>query len=126
MAVQPQVLRTRVLQIYKTMLRLSNVWIAKDPHQTGVERDYIMEETKKLFRSNQNIKSPHEIAERLREAEARLAMATHYHNPYPRPVNLPPRSFAKKAGKKDGKAIEKLNQISKPIYVKSIDDTLAK
>ena len=60
----------------------------------------------------------------LREAEARLTMAEHYRNPYPRPVNLPPRSYTKKEGKATGKAIKKLNELSKPIYVKSIDDSV--
>jgi len=51
-------------------------------------------------------------------------MAEHYRNPYPRPVNLPPGSYSRKEGKKLGKAIEKRNAISKPVYVRSIDDTL--
>ena len=78
---------------------------------------------RKLFKANKNLTKPHEISESLREGEARLAMATHYRNPYPRPVNLPPRSYAKREGKKLGRAIDKLNQISKPIYVRSIDDS---
>ena len=40
-----------------------------------------------------------------------------------RPVNLPPKSYAKREGRKLGRAIDKLNQASKPIYVRSIDDT---
>lgn len=108
--------------MYKRMLRLSQTWKSSNPVQTEVERNYIRDETKRLFRANQNLKG-HEISEALREGEARLAMAEHYRNPYPRPVNLPPRSFAKREGRKVGRAIEKLNQISKPIYVRSIDDT---
>ncbi len=119
-----QVLRSNVLAMYRTLLRLSKSWRAQIPDQTGVERQYIYEETRRLFRLNQNLSKPSEIEERLREAEARLAMAEHYRNPYPRPVNLPHKSFAKREGKKVGKAIEKKNEISKPIYVKSIDDTL--
>ena len=72
------------------------------------------------------ITDEYEIGERIREAEARLAMAEHYRNPYPRPVNLPPRSFTKKEGKKQGRAVEKLNEMSKPIYVKSIDTKASK
>ena len=41
-----------------------------------------------------------------------------------RPVNLPPRSYTKREGKTTGKAIKKLNEMSKPIYVKSIDDSV--
>jgi len=104
-------------------LRLPKTWIAKEPSQTEVERNYIVEETRRLFKANKNLKTTHEISEALREAEARLAMAQHYRNPYPRPVNLPPRSFAKREGRKVGRAIEKLNEMSKPIYVRSIDDS---
>jgi hypothetical protein len=43
-----------------------------------VERNYITEETKTLFRKNAGIKSSQEANERYREAEARLAMAEHY------------------------------------------------
>ncbi len=50
-------------------------------------------------------------------------MAEHYRNPYPRPVNLPPGSYTLREGKKLGKAIDKKNKLSKPVYVKSIDDT---
>ena len=52
-----------------------------------------------------------------------MAMAEHYRNPYPRPVNLPPGSYTLREGKKLGKAIDKKNKLSKPVYVKSIDDT---
>ena len=110
--------------MYKRLLRLSKTWQATVPDQTLVERNYIREETQKLFQANKNLSSEKEISERLREAEARLTMAEHYRNPYPRPVNLPPRSYAKKEGKVTGKAIKKLNEMSKPIYVKSIDDTV--
>ena len=43
-----------------------------------VERNYITEEAKTLFRKNAHIKNSVEANERYREAEARLAMAEHY------------------------------------------------
>ena len=43
-----------------------------------VERNYILDETKTLFRQNAEIKDVLEANERFREAEARLAMAEHY------------------------------------------------
>ena len=115
--------RTQVVKLYKTFIRLSQEWIAKDSNQTGIEKNYIVDETRRLFKANKDLKDPNQINEALREAEARLAMAEHYKNPYPRPVNLPPRSYAKREGRKVGRAIDKLNQISKPIYVRSIDDS---
>ena len=48
----------------------------------------------------------------------------YFRNPYPRPVNLPPGSYTKKEGKKTGTRIERLNEMSKPIYVKSIDESV--
>jgi len=123
MSAQPVYIRYQVLKIYKTFIRLSQSWTSSVPSQTGIEKNYIIDETRKLFKANKNLTKPHEINEALREAEARLAMAQHYRNPYPRPVNLPPKSYAKREGRKLGRAIDKLNQASKPIYVRSIDDT---
>ena len=37
-----------------------------------------------LFRQNRQLRDPQEIQLRLTEAEARLTMAEHYKNPYPR------------------------------------------
>ena len=50
--------------------------------------------------------------------------STFFRNPYPRPVNLPPGSYTTKEGKRTGTRIERLNEMSKPIYVKSIDDSV--
>ena len=126
MAVSGGPVRSNVLSLYKKCLRLSQSWQATNPSQTIVEKNYIKDETVRLFRGNKSITDQAEIAERVREAEARLTMAEHYRNPYPRPVNLPPGSYSLREGKKLGKAIEKRNKLSKPVYVKSIDDTVKK
>jgi len=117
-------LRPQVLSMYRRLMRLSRTWTAKFDDQTVVERDYIKDETRRLFKANQSLRDPNDISDRLREAEARLTMAEHYRIPYPRPVNLPPRSYTKREGRTTGKAIKKLNELSKPIYVKSIDDSV--
>jgi len=116
-------LRTEVIRLYSRILRLSRSWNATNATETGVERDYIKSEAMELFRKNRNITQELEIRERVREAEARLTMAEHYRNPYPRPVNLPKRSFSKKEGKKIGKAIQKMNDQSRPVYLKSTDSS---
>jgi len=116
--------RSQVLSIYKRILRVGQNWVATHPDNTQTERNYIIEEAKTLFRKNAKITNAHEASERYREVEARLAMAEHYRNPYPRPVNLPPGSYTKKEGKKTGTRIERLNEMSKPIYVKSIDESV--
>lgn len=115
-------LRAQVLGMYKRLLRLGSRWSAQDPSNTTVERQYITEETKALFRANRGVEDTAKIQLHLREAEARMTMAEHYRNPYPRPVNLPKRSFGPREGKRVGKAIDKINKMSKPIYIKSIDE----
>jgi len=119
-------LRREVLGMYARILRVARNWKATNPTESLVERDYIQTETKDLFRRNAGLTNEVEIRERLREAEARLTMAEHYRNPYPRPVNLPKRSYSKQEGKKVGKAIKKMNEQSRPVYIRSTDDTVSK
>jgi len=120
------VVRKQVLSLYSRLLRLSRNWNAINPVETIVERQYIRDETQELFRKNAKIKDQAVIRECIKEAEARLTMAEHYKNPYPRPVNLPKRSFSKKEGKRVGKAIQKFNEQSRPIYIRSTDDAVGK
>ena len=115
-------LRPQVLSLYKRLLRVGTNWRAVDPVNTEVERQYILEEAKSLFRANKGVQDATAVREHLREAEARMTMAEHYRNPYPRPVNIPKTSFGPREGKKVGKAIEKMNRMSKPIYVKSMEE----
>eukprot|EP00092_Neocalanus_flemingeri_P002098 GFUD01002238.1.p1 GENE.GFUD01002238.1~~GFUD01002238.1.p1 ORF type:complete len:127 (-),score=26.61 GFUD01002238.1:60-440(-) len=119
-------LRTEVIRLYSRILKVGRKWQAQDINETKVERDYILEEAKLLFRKNKNLTELSEIRERLVEAEARVTMAEHYGNPYPRPVNLPKTSFTKREGKKVGKAIQKMNEMSRPVYIRSSDDAMQK
>jgi len=116
--------------MYRKLLRVGQRWQARDPNETATERAFILDETRRLFKGNKNVTSDVAVAEHLREAEARLTMAEHYRNPYPRPVNVPPKTYAPKKearkGRSMGKAIEKKIELSKPIYVKSIDETSKK
>ena len=43
-----------------------------------MERDYIVEEARTLFRENKGLQDEEEIRLRMLEAEARLTMAEHY------------------------------------------------
>jgi len=119
-------LRREVLQLYGRILRLGHSWEAMEPSKTRVEREYIREEVMELFRRNKGLTNEQDIRQCLLEGEARLSMAEHYRNPYPRPVNLPKTSFAKREGKKVGKAIQKMNEMSRPVYVRSTDDLVKK
>ena len=117
-------LRAQVLRLYSRIFRVARSWEAQDPNETKVERNYIVDEARALFRENKGLQIEAEIRMRMMEAEARLAMAEHYRNPYPRPVNLPKTSYAKPEGKRVGKAIQKMNAMSRPVYIRSTDDAV--
>jgi len=119
-------LRSQVLRLYSRIFRLARDWQATDPNETRVEQDYIKEEARELFRKNMNLNDEDQIKLHIIEAEARLTMAEHYGNPYPRPVNLPKTSYSKREGKKVGKAIQKKNEMSRPVYLRSSDDAIQK
>lgn len=119
-------LRSQVLRLYSRIFRLARDWRATDPNETRVEQDYIKEEARELFRKNMNLTDEDQIKLHIIEAEARLTMAEHYGNPYPRPVNLPKTSYSKREGKKVGKAIQKKNEMSRPVYLRSSDDAVQK
>ena len=117
-------MRSQVLRLYSRIFRVARNWRASDVNETKVERNYIEDEARELFKKNKHIKSEEEIKLRMIEAEARLTMAEHYGNPYPRPVNLPKTSYSKREGKKVGKAIQKMNEQSRPVYIRSTDDAV--
>jgi len=48
-------LRQRVLSLYRTALRLGRTWVASDPQETQIERDYIIQEARTLFRKNKHV-----------------------------------------------------------------------
>lgn len=124
MTVSP--LRTQVLCLYARIFRIARHWQAQEMNETKVERNYIEDEAKYLFRKNKDLVNSDDIRLCIVEAEARLTMAEHYKNPYPRPVNLPKTSYSKREGKKVGKAIQKMNELSRPVYIRSTDDAIKK
>merc|ERR1719430_794379 len=119
-------LRREVLRLYKDILKVGRSWEAAERIETRVERDYIKEEARLLFRHNAGLTDEAAIRERLAEGETRVTMALHYGNPYPRPVNIPKYSFSKREGKKFGKAVQKINDMSRPVYLKSMDEVVRK
>ena len=124
MTVSP--LRAQVLCLYARIFRIARHWQAQEMNETKVERNYIEDEAKYLFRKNKDLVNSDDIRLCIVEAEARLTMAEHYKNPYPRPVNLPKTSYSKREGKKVGKAIQKMNELSRPVYIRSTDDAIKK
>jgi len=114
-------LRKEVLSLYRRILRIGRTWESKDPATNVTDRTYIENEAKTLFRQNKSLDDTEAIKDCIREAEARVAIGLHYKNPYPRPVNMPPKSLAIKKGKEQGAAQERLKKRARPIYIKSID-----
>uniref|UniRef100_A0A224YVC3 Protein containing Complex1 LYR domain n=1 Tax=Rhipicephalus zambeziensis TaxID=60191 RepID=A0A224YVC3_9ACAR len=113
-------LRRDVLRLYKQLLRTGRTWAAENPEKTLEEQFYIISETKDIFKKNKNIQDPQAIKECLREGQSRLDLALHYHNPYPRPVNLGPSALSPSHAK-HLKVQQKLWKASRPIYIRSID-----
>lgn len=118
-------LRPNVLSLYRQILRMGKTWeaISGNSFDTKLERDYIMNEARHLFRKNRYLQDETEIQLRLREAESRLALALHYKTPYPRPVNVPPMTYAKAEGGKRGTAQERQIKQATPVYIKSLQET---
>uniref|UniRef100_A0A023FGT0 Complex 1 LYR protein domain-containing protein n=1 Tax=Amblyomma cajennense TaxID=34607 RepID=A0A023FGT0_AMBCJ len=112
--------RRDVLRLYKQLLRTGRTWAAETPEKTQEEQFYIISETKDIFRRNKHIQDSEAIKECLREGQSRLDLALHYHNPYPRPVNLAPSALSPSHAK-HLKVQRKLWKASRPIYIRSID-----
>lgn len=71
--------RERVLQLYKQLMRTSRTWSGKQS-----EKDYIRSESRKQFKANKTVSDSAAIEKQLFEGQARLELALHYKNPYPR------------------------------------------
>lgn len=112
--------RRDVLRLYKQLLRTGRTWAAETSEKTQEEQFYIISETKDIFRRNKHIQDTEAIKECLREGQSRLDLALHYHNPYPRPVNLAPSALSPSHAK-HLKGQQKLWKASRPIYIRSID-----
>lgn len=72
-----QNLRGEVLKLYRRILRTSLTWKSKDPSQTEVDRLYIKEEARGLFKKNKHVDDENTIKECLLEGEARLEMGSY-------------------------------------------------
>ncbi|CAN8007836.1 unnamed protein product [Ixodes pacificus] len=113
-------LRRDVLRLYKQMLRTGRTWAAQSPEKTEEEQFYIISETRELFRKNKSETNEETIKECLREGQARLDLALHYGNPYPRPVNVATTGLTP-CQARNLKTQQKLWKQSRPVYMRSID-----
>ncbi|CAF1304918.1 unnamed protein product [Rotaria magnacalcarata] len=112
----------RVLQLYKRIIKISYSWQAiNHPSKTLEEQIYIRNQARELFRKNKNVKDSNEIEEHIREGEARIELACHYRNPYPRLVNLPTYSLPPNRNRIRFKSEYETEDMSRPIYLKSFE-----
>ena len=65
--------RRQVLQLYKKLIQTGKTWEAKDPKHTQEERNYILNQTRKIFKKNLDVPK-HEVKNYLLEGEARLGI----------------------------------------------------
>ncbi|KJH53161.1 EF hand [Dictyocaulus viviparus] len=84
--------RTRVLTLYKEILRLGKNWNARDTERTLKERDDILNEARQTFRENAQVTDSKRIADLILFAERRLCHAQHYGIPYERPEHVYPQT----------------------------------
>lgn len=117
-------LRQEVLSLYRRIFRLARKWesYTASPSDAGVESAYIKDEARKLFRKNKNVSNEQEILEFIKEGNTRIEMAIHYRIPYPRPINIP-QNILPPTQRRMGKAQQRAIKQSKPIYLKSYEDT---
>mmetsp|Transcript_4090 Transcript_4090/g.6134 ORF Transcript_4090/g.6134 Transcript_4090/m.6134 type:complete len:141 (-) Transcript_4090:3-425(-) len=83
-------MKSRVLSLYRDILRKGETWKAKESNQTLEEREYIKNEASRLFRQNRTLTDQKEIEKKLEEGNVRLQLAVHYNIPYPRLYHLAP------------------------------------
>ncbi|XP_041363496.1 LYR motif-containing protein 1-like [Gigantopelta aegis] len=115
--------KQHVLSLYRRIFRLAKSWQAMsgDVAETNIERKYIISEARSLFRKNKEVTNNDEIKEFIREAEARIELALHYKNPFPRPMNIP-QSTLPFTGHAMTKSQKTAMKRAKPIYLKSYND----
>jgi len=63
--------------------------------QVQHEKQYILDELRKLVRQNKDLTSDSLIEQKVQEFESRIETGLHYKIPYPRPVNVAPGSTGK-------------------------------
>jgi Complex 1 protein (LYR family) len=80
--------RAKTLSLYRRLLRLGQEW----GHTVGIhgggdkenEREYIVRQTRRVFRENVSLTDAQQIEELLASTDARIEIALHYSIPRPR------------------------------------------
>ncbi|XP_023674914.1 LYR motif containing protein 1 [Paramormyrops kingsleyae] len=116
--------RQEVLSLYRRILRIARSWQTHctRPHDTEIEKNYIVQESRTLFRKNKQLTDAESIRKCIEECQARIEIGLHYRNPYPRPIHIPPMGLASQRGR-HLRTQERLRKQAKPVYLKSHDET---
>ncbi|KAG9476992.1 hypothetical protein GDO78_002400 [Eleutherodactylus coqui] len=82
--------RSEVLSLYRRIFQIARKWKSSSglEEETVKERQYIVEEARKLFRKNKNVTDMETIHQCIEECHARIEIGLHYGIPYPRPVSI--------------------------------------
>ncbi|XP_028669990.2 LYR motif containing protein 1 isoform X1 [Erpetoichthys calabaricus] len=112
--------RQEVLGLYRKVLRIARRWQSQSglDKDSDVEKKYICQEARNLFKQNRNITDPQLIKNCIEECNARIEIGLHYKIPYPRPTHLPPMGLATQSGRRLHRQVE-LRKQAKPIYLHS-------
>ncbi|XP_063790496.1 LYR motif-containing protein 1 [Pseudophryne corroboree] len=117
------VTRQDVLGLYRQIFRIARQWksLSELEEETIKEKQYIVDEARKLFHKNKNVTHAETIQQCIEECKARVEIGLHYGIPYPRPTYLPPMGLAIPHSKAMSTQ-EKLRKQAKPLYLKSYDE----
>ncbi|XP_075035820.1 LYR motif-containing protein 1 [Mixophyes fleayi] len=117
------VTRQEVLNLYRQIFRIARKWksVSELEDETIQEKQYIVDEARKLFHKNKNITRIEAIHQCIEECKARVEIGLHYGIPYPRPTYLPPMGLAIPHSK-TMRTQEKLRKQATPLYLKSYDE----
>lgn len=115
--------RLEVLGLYRKIFRIARKWKSSSglEEETIKERQYIVEEARKLFYKNKNVTHMETIRQCIGECHARIEIGLHYGIPYPRPTYLPPMGLAV-SHSKNLRTQDKMRKQAKPLYLKSYDE----
>ncbi|CAN2391635.1 Belongs to the complex I LYR family [Pristimantis euphronides] len=77
--------RSQVLVLYRKIFRIARKWTSSSglEEETVKERQYIVEEARKLFHKNKRVTHMETVHQCIEECQARIEIGLHYRIPYP-------------------------------------------
>uniref|UniRef100_A0A3B3S9T6 LYR motif containing 1 n=1 Tax=Paramormyrops kingsleyae TaxID=1676925 RepID=A0A3B3S9T6_9TELE len=120
--------RQEVLSLYRRILRIARSWQTHctRPHDTEIEKNYIVQESRTLFRKNKQLTDAESIRKCIEECQARIEIAFFIFSfsldNFPFQIHIPPMGLASQRGR-HLRTQERLRKQAKPVYLKSHDET---